>query len=424
MTKIALLNIGSELLIGRTVNTNASEMGKMLRREGYGVATTLVIHDEGSTIRKSLDDLLLGHDVVICTGGLGPTRDDITKKTLLERFGGEMVCHEPTLKAIEAYLAMRDRTLLESNRMQAFVPSSCEVLMNEMGSAPGMLFREKGEVREKAVISLPGVPFEMKHLMARKVIPFLRDNYPAKAVLTRIVRTAGVPESRIAERMEDLEAEMPEGLSVAYLPSFDGTKIELRMEGEESDRGEMERQIEIKQKRIANLFSKYTYSLEDQTPDQVLAELILRENLTMGTAESCTGGGIAAKMVQNSGISKALKGGIVAYMREVKEQLLSVDPRMIDEKGIVSEEVARAMAEGARQVLASDFAVSITGWAEAARDAAPEDRAQAWIGFADGKGSVAFHLKLFKSRPVNLEVAANAAIIFALRCVRQRILKR
>lgn len=413
MATVALLNIGSELLRGRTINTNAAAMGKMLLGKGYHLNTTLVIHDDGPVIRQSLDDLLTGHDIVLITGGLGPTKDDITKTVLRERFGGEMVCHEPTLRRIEGYLARRGRRLLESNRQQAFVPSTCEVLENEQGTAPGMAFRENG----RTVVSLPGVPYEMRHLMQHKVLPLLETRYSHQHVATRIVRTGGVPESRIAARMEEIEPKIDPRVSIAYLPSFDGTKIELRASGEPAEAAELDAALLQGQDLVAELFAKYVYSREDKTPDRVLAEYLLARGITMGTAESCTGGAIAAAMVQHSGVSAVLKGGIVAYMREIKENVLAVPAATIDEHGIVSRETARAMAEGARTLLGSDFAISITGIAEAAENAPKEDQPQAWIGYADAKGSTALHFRLFKGREVNIQIAKNAALIYSLRCL-------
>lgn len=412
MTKIALLNIGSELLVGRTVNTNATKIALQLRAKGFHLETVAVCHDTDQDIRYWIDDLLARHDVVLITGGLGPTKDDITKKVLLNRFGGEMVVHQPTLDAIANYVMNHNRPMLELNRQQAFVPSSCQVLMNNYGTAPGMVFREG----HQTIVSMPGVPLEMEVLMDEKVIPVLEKYYPGVEMHTRIIRTVGVPESRIAEKMESIEEDLPAGLDVAYLPSYEGTKIELRMKGNGGE--SIEREIEEAMGKIAKLFAKYVYSLEDKSPSQLLKEYMIEHNVTMATAESCTGGAIAALMVQHSGISAYLKGGVVAYMREVKETVLGVLPETIDTYGIVSEEVAKEMARGAREKLGSDFAVSITGIAESAQDAPPEELPQCWIGFSDARGEQAFFFKLFRQRKQNIAIATQAAVIYALGCLR------
>jgi nicotinamide-nucleotide amidase len=325
-----------------------------------------------------------------------------------------MVLHEGMLGRIERYLASRGRRLLESNRQQAFVPSSCEVLENDQGTAPGMVFTENG----KTIVSMPGVPFEMINLMQTRVLPLLTQRYAHDWVGTRIVRTGGVPESRIAERMEEIEQEIDPRVGIAYLPSFDGTKIELRITGKPEEGEELEAVLAAAQKKVADLFYKYVYSLEDKSPDRVLADYLLQHNITMSTAESCTGGAIAAAMVQHSGISAVFKGSVVAYMREIKEKVLGVPAATIDEFGIVSGETAKAMAEGARELMGSDFAISITGIAEAAEDAPKEGQPQAWIGYADSNGSQALHFGLFKGREVNIQIAKNAALIFCLRCLR------
>jgi len=412
MTAIALLNIGSEILVGRTVNTNATTMSRILREAGYHVETTIVCHDTRDEILGWLDSLFEQHDVVLMTGGLGPTKDDITKKVLQERFGGEMDIHAPTLAQIESYLSRRGRPLLERNRQQALVPTSCEVLMNYYGSAPGMAFQDG----PKAAISMPGVPFEMEHLLREQALPWLKRHFPILPMHTRIIRTAGIPESRIAERMEELEPNFPPELQIAYLPSYDGTKIELRLKGESHEAQFIEATIGQAQSQIADMFQKYTYALEDKTPDQLLAEYLRSTDTTMATAESCTGGAIAARMTEHSGISSVLKGGIVAYMRSIKESVLQVVPATIDTHGIVSEAVALEMAQGAQKLLDSDFAVATTGIAEAAPGAsAPDEITQVWIGYADREKEAAVHVKLFRERQQNIKVATNAAILFALR---------
>ncbi len=412
MTKIALLNIGSELLVGRTINTNATKMALMLRDKGFHLETTTVCHDTEEDIRHWIDELLSRHDTLLITGGLGPTKDDITKKVLLDRFGGEMICHEPTLEAIKKYLSSHSRPLLDQNRQQAFVPSSCEVLRNNYGTAPGMVFREGSKI----VVSMPGVPLEMEVLMREEIVPLLVKTYPVLEMHTRIIRTIGVPESRIAQKMEAIEDQFTEALSVAYLPSYEGTKIELRMKS--NDAAQAEKEIEAAQKKIAALFSKYVYSLDDKSPSQLLKEYMFAHQLTMATAESCTGGAIAALMVEHSGISAYFKGGVVAYMEEVKENVLGVKRETIDKYNVVSGEVAMEMARGARERLGSDFAVSITGIAEAPQDAPAEASPQAWLGFSDARGEQAFYFKLFRQRKQNIAIATQAAIIYALRCLR------
>ncbi|MBL0018294.1 MAG: CinA family nicotinamide mononucleotide deamidase-related protein [Bacteroidetes bacterium] len=411
--KIALLNIGTELLRGRTVNTNAAYMGEALLNAGYAVDATLVIHDDGPVITAAMVGLLDDHDVVLVTGGLGPTKDDITKKVLLELFGGEMVCHEPTLHRIEGFLKRLERPLLEHNRQQAFVPSSCEVLENEMGTAPGMAFRRGG----KALISMPGVPFEMKWLLRERVIPWLQARYPVARQISKVVRTAGIPESRMAEKMEAIEDQLDPHIAIAYLPSYDGTKIELKLQGQPEEEEVLNAILLSAQAQVAALFSQYVYSLEDKQPDQLLAEWLIANHRSFATAESCTGGEIAAKLVKHSGISAVFKGGVVAYMPEVKVAMLGVSAETISTNGIVSAEVAREMADGVRNALGADFAISITGIAEAAKDAPADQQPQAWIGFAGPNGTQTLHIRLMKDRKVNIEIAAYAALVFALRVI-------
>ncbi len=413
MTRIALLNIGTELLRGRTINSNAATIGQMLLSAGYALETTLVIHDDGPVIVAAIEQLLASHDAVLVTGGLGPTKDDITKKVLLEMYGGEMVCHEPTLRRIEGFLQRLNRPLLELNRQQSFVPSSCVVMENEMGTAPGMAFLKDG----KTLISMPGVPYEMKYLMEHHVVAWLQQHYPVAQQHTRVVRTAGIAESSIAERMESIEQDLDPRIAIAYLPSYDGTKIELKVAGTPAEASQLEAVLNEAQQKVANLLEKYVYALQDKSPDKLLADWLMSNGKTFATAESCTGGEIAAKLVKHSGISAVLKGGVVAYMPEIKEKVLGVKHATIEEQGIVSEAVAREMAEGARRLLDCDYALSITGIAESARDVAPDALPQAWIALAGPEGTIAMHTRMLRDRKVNIEIAAFAALIFAWRAV-------
>lgn len=413
MTRIALLNIGTELLRGRTINSNAATIGQMLLAAGYALETTLVIHDEGPVIVAAIEQLLTTHDAILVTGGLGPTKDDITKKVLLEMYGGEMVCHEPTLRRIEGFLQRLNRPLLELNRQQSFVPSSCIVMENEMGTAPGMAFLKDG----KTLISMPGVPYEMKYLMEHHVVAWLQAHYPVAQQHTRVVRTAGIAESTIAEQMESIEQDLDPRIAIAYLPSYDGTKIELKVAGMPDETTQLEAVLTAAQQKVVQLLGKYVYSLQDKSPDKLLADWLIANGKTFATAESCTGGEIAAKLVKHSGISAVLKGGVVAYMAEIKENVLGVRHATIEENGIVSEAVAREMAEGARRLLGSDYAVGITGIAESARDATPDALPQAWIALAGPEGTIAMHTRMLRDRKVNIEIAAYAALIFAWRAV-------
>lgn len=409
---IALLNIGTELLKGRTVNTNASFMGDLLKSEGYLLNKTSVIHDEKEIIRQEAEDLLASHDVVLVTGGLGPTKDDITKTTLMEMFGGELVLHQSTLDQIERIYVLRNKKVNSANVLQAHVPSSCEVIPNEMGTAPCMLFRREGKI----LVSMPGVPFEMKHLMRTQIVPLLKREFNPGYIRSAIIRTHGISESALSLKVDQKEQELPDSISVAYLPSLDGTKIEMTVRGAVEDAKHLDQSLATYHKDWAAFLDKYSYSTEDLTPDAALTAFLRENNLSFATAESCTGGGIAAKLVRHSGVSSVFKGGIVAYQEEIKTKLLGVPAEMIKKEGVVSEAVAIAMASGAREALGSDAAVSITGYAEVGEDS--EVGPHAWIGFADEKEAFARRYPFFKNRKINLEFGAYAALVLALRTLR------
>lgn len=407
MTRIALLNIGSELLRGRTVNTNASQIGLMLGSQGFALDTTWVIHDEEEAITSAVVDLMNRHEVVLITGGLGPTTDDITKKTLLKIFGGEMVCHEATLERIRTFLSRRNMPLLENNRQQSFVPSTCTVIENEMGTAPGMVFKKDG----KLIVSMPGVPFEMEHLMRKGVLPELKNEFLKAHLATSVVRTHGIPESRIADRMEKIVADFDVRIMVAYLPSFDGTKIELKIQGPPSQADELDATVKNAQKAVAKELRDYVYSLEDLPPVEILCRHLLNQNMGLATAESCTGGAISAKIVEQSGVSAVFMGGVVAYHEQIKSGWLGVSSELIKQHGVVSAGVAEAMASGVRERMKTAIGLSITGMVEANGD----NQTGAWIGFSDSSGNHSCQIKLFKDRKINIQYATQAALVFAVR---------
>lgn len=409
MISIALLNIGTELLRGRTVNTNAAEIGVMLLDAGFSLDRTEVIHDDGPVIKAAMLRLLDLHDVVLVTGGLGPTKDDITKTTLLEIFGGELVQDQAMYDQMAQFVERMGREMNDLNKLQSMVPSSCKVLHNSMGSAPGMLYERDG----KLLAAMPGVPFEMRHLIKDRVIPILKEKFPPEQMLKRILRTYGIAESDLAEQMALYEDHFLPGLDIAYLPSFDGTKMELKLRTVASESAQKDKELGELHVFLAEKLAKWVYATQDLTADTLLANWLKETGTTFCTAESCTGGAISAKIVRHSGVSSVHKGGVIAYWPETKEEVLGVPVSVIDEFGVVSEETAIAMAEGARKLLGTDAALSITGIAEGDIRGPESERPQVWIAFAGPHGTVTKHLNFFHSREVNIERATMGAIVFA-----------
>ncbi|MDX1906201.1 MAG: nicotinamide-nucleotide amidohydrolase family protein [Bacteroidia bacterium] len=407
MAHICLITIGDELLKGRVVNTNATRAAEILRARGYTLDRVVTISDTRSAILDTVQAELAAHDVVLMCGGLGPTRDDITKYTLAALFGGEMVCHQPTLAFLEARAQARNRPLNDLTRGQAWVPDTCEVVLNTQGTAPGMYFRQG----TKQVFAMPGVPFEMLYMLEHGVMPLIEAAWPPDAFRYRIVRLAEIPESDIARRMETLEPAYPEGLAVSYLPRIDGVWLEMTLRYPADRAAEADEKVAAIAARVEALFADKRYASGGEPLPYLLAEALRTRSLTLAVAESLTGGQVAALVVSVSGASHFFKGSVTAYDPAIKISLLQVPAELIAEHTVVSGPVASAMAAGVRHLLGTDIGIATTGLAEADGERAP----QAWIGYADAAGSDAKLVSLYGNRQVCIEMAAHAALLICLK---------
>ena len=415
MTQIATLSIGTELLKGSTINTNASFIGQELRTAGYMMNETLVVHDVPSQMRKAFDFLLADHDVVITTGGLGPTTDDLTKDILMEHFGGELVRHEPTWDNIRAIFQKFGRKVNPSNERQAMVPTSARVMMNPIGTAPGLHFEKDG----KHLFALPGVPFEMKNLISTEVLPFLLEKFPPGFQASDMIRSFGITESAAAEKMKVLWPNLPRTVEFAYLPGYDGLRVEMTVRGPEDEAEALKKDLQTAKERIAESFKNYIYALEDTTLEEVLGKELKLNEKTIATAESMTGGTIAQKIVSVSGASKYFLGSVVAYHTDVKVNVLGVPAQTIEERGLVSSETAREMAEGVRKLLKADIGLATTGNAEENPTDPHFQEKGVWIGVSWEGGGFSEFYPLFHRRDTNIQRGANAALAFALKAVKE-----
>lgn len=412
MTKISLITIGTELLKGTIINTNAAKAGQILRNNGYFLNRVVTISDEKQQIRDTVEQELAHSDVVMISGGLGPTKDDITKFTLAEIFNSELVEHTPTLEFLEKRYASRGRTLTRLTRQQAMVPASCTVVPNPKGTAPGMMFRREG----KLLFSMPGVPFEMLHMVEFGILPVIQEHFPVDIFLHRIIRITGVPESMAAQRMETIEDQIDARIDIAYLPRHDGLWIELFTQLPPDLEEEGNKILHQGQELVRDLFAEEVYALGGDDLAKVLADEFHQKNLTLAIAESLTGGAISAMLVSVSGVSAFYKGSVTAYAVSVKEEVLKVPGEIIGEYGVVSAEVATAMAEGVRNLLKADIGIGTTGLAEKDGDTLPN----AWLAYADQNGTDAMHIEFTHDRNVNIERAAAYAIKLCLKNVRSR----
>ena len=381
--KSTIVTIGDEILIGQILDTNSQYISQALNRIGVVVAERTSIGDVAEQIVSTLDRALDSSDIVVITGGLGPTKDDITKHTLARYFNTELVYNNEEGEFIERLLARRGIPFTELNRGQALVPQCCTVLHNAHGTAPGMWF----EKDDKVVISLPGVPFEMQHLIDDTVVPMLSNRFALKSIVHRTMITSGIPESLLAERIASWEDNLPSELHLAYLPA--PNVVRLRLSAYEVDGQSVSRTIEQEFDKLKQIIPLSIVGFEDATVEQLVHSWMIENGKTLSVAESCTGGALAAKFTAMAGASAYFNAGVVSYSNEAKRDILGVNMEDIARYGAVSEAVAIQMAEGARAVGCSDYAVSTTGIAGPTGGSAEKPVGTVWFGVATPKGSFA-----------------------------------
>lgn len=357
MINATIITIGDEILIGQIVDTNSVSISRHLNKAGITVSERLSIGDNAEQITRALTEALNRTQIVIITGGLGPTKDDITKHTLAKFFCSDMREDKQVALHVKTMLEARGITYNELNHSQAMVPEKCQVLFNYHGTAPGMWFEdEQGHV----VISLPGVPFEMEHLMEDEVMPRLKARFSLHANVHRTMITSGLPESMLAERIAEWEDALPEGLKLAYLPS--PNIVRLRLSAYDRDDAEATcQEIDAEFDKLYHIIPEHIVGFEDASVQALVHDLLSQHHLTLATAESCTGGTIASRFTAMSGSSRYFLCGVVSYSNEAKRDVLGVNYDDIMRYGAVSETVVRQMAEGARRISGADYAISTSG---------------------------------------------------------------
>ena len=352
---VSIINIGDELLIGQVVNSNAASMSKMLIAAGMEVKEVAVVADRADAIRSALERLMAPSDAVLITGGLGPTKDDVTKQVLCDHFHSELVENSEALANVTRLFALRGYELTPINRQQAWVPRCCKVINNTLGTAPCMWFEQDGKV----VVAMPGVPFEMEHLMRTEVIGRLQAHFHTSYILNKNILVQGIGESFLSDLIEEWELGLPQSMRLAYLPQAGMVKLRITARGE--DREALSSDIMREVKKLYLIAGQYIVGEDMESLPEAVAQMMRFNNMTLSTAESCTGGTIASKLTALAGASQYFKGGVVAYSNEVKECALGVPHPTLEQHGAVSEETVRAMAEGVRQRLASDYSIATSG---------------------------------------------------------------
>ena len=399
-----IVTIGDELLIGQTIDTNSAWMGFQMSQLGFDVEKKMSIHDRREDILGMLNETMGRYDVVLMTGGLGPTSDDITKPTLCEFFNTKLVLDNEVLEMVKAMVSKSGIAMTDNNTGQAMVPESCEVLQNKVGTAPGMWF-EKGNT---VFVSMPGVPFEMKYLMTEYVLPRLKERFRSQSIIHKTLITYGIAESLLSVKLTDFEASLPDNIKLAYLP--DSGIIKLRLTCVGSNRSEVERDVEAAFKRLGETIEEYVISREDETLEQMVAKLLIQKEETIGTTESCTGGNIARCITSMPGSSKYYMGTIVSYSNDVKNRVLGVPEDALKRYGAVSREVVEMMAKGGRKVLKTDYVVATSGIAGPDGGTDEKPVGTVWIAVSSEKGTVSKKFVYGRDRSNNIERFTKSAL--------------
>ncbi|MDN3492502.1 competence/damage-inducible protein A [Winogradskyella bathintestinalis] len=373
-----IITIGDEILIGQIVDTNSAFLGKAFNKIGISIYQITSVQDDESHILKALKEAEENADIIIITGGLGPTKDDITKHTICQYFNDTLVEDKAVLAHVEQIFSKYSTApLLEVNKQQALVPSKSKVLMNHNGTAPGMWLEKNGKV----IVSLPGVPYEMKALITEQVIPELRKKFKFPYILHKTILTYGRGESALADQIENWADNLPSFIKLAYLPSLG--RVRLRLSGKSFDKkaleNEIQNQVNLLLPQIEDVFVGYE---EDLSLEAIIGEQLTLAGKTLATAESCTGGRIAESLTANAGASTYFKGSIVAYATETKVKILNVSQEDINTYSVVSKEVAESMAKNARTLFNTDYAISTTGNAGPSKGESDADVGTVWIAIA------------------------------------------
>lgn len=411
MTEVEIINIGDELLIGQVVNTNAADMAKMLNKAGFDVRKTSVIGDEAEIIRSSLQSAMQRAAVVLITGGLGPTKDDITKKVLAEEFDSSLIMNEQVRVHVERYFASKGLPFTPTNAEQALVPDKCRVVFNSVGTAPGMCFEKNG----KLVFSMPGVPFEMRTMMP-EVIEIMKQHFKSEAVEYKTLLVSGIGESFLSDKLEGFEANLPRGISLAYLPK--GGTIRLRLTAKGADRNKVTDMLGKQTELLLASVKDYFMGFECDNLAETLGERLSENGKTVATAESCTGGNIAHLITLVAGSSRYYKGSVVSYANEVKEKVLGVRAGDLQQYGAVSEEVVKQMAEGVKRLLKTDCAIATSGIAGPSGGSDEKPVGTVWIAVAGERGCVAEKFLFNTTRDNFIERTSNQAILMLLHQMR------
>lgn len=399
-----LITIGDEILYGQTLDTNTQWMSVELDKIGVRIVRKSTVGDKEDEILKLFAEAESRADIILITGGLGPTSDDLTKPCLANYFDCEIKMHEQALQDLTAFFKSRGRELNELNKMQAALPVCCEYIPNEIGTAAGMWFHRSG----KTFVSMPGVPHEMKRMMELFIIPKIRMTYTMPVIHHQMIRTVGIPESVLAEKIKTWEAALPSHIQLAYLPALGEVKLRLTATG--NDLSQLRLTTQKLAEELHPLIGSFIYGQGEEGLETVLGNILRENKLTLATAESCTGGYVAHSITSISGSSDYFKGGIIPYSNEIKINQLSVKAETLEKFGAVSEETVAEMAARVREKFNADIGIATSGIAGPSGGTTDKPVGTIWIAYADADQVVCKKLQLTKDRMLNIKFTTTAVL--------------
>lgn len=400
----SIITIGDELLIGQVVDTNSAWIAQELNKTGIWLKRRVSVGDSRNEIFKALDEESRSSEIILITGGLGPTADDITKPVLCEYFGGSLVMNEEALENVKRIFAKLNRPLIERNLKQAEVPDNCSVIPNDRGTAPGMWFEKWGKV----FVSMPGVPHEMKGMMTAYVIPRLQQHFNFPFIDHRTLITFGIGESFLAEAIKDWEVNLPEHLKLAYLPNYG--MVRLRITGSDSNNNRLQDVLNEEFNSLKLLVAEWLVSDEDVSVSQVIGGMLLHNKKTVSLAESCTGGYISHLITSVAGSSAWFKGSVISYANEIKQNLLGVQNNILQSAGAVSEETVKQMISGTLLLMQTDYALATSGIMGPDGGTPEKPVGTVWVAAGSRKKIIARKFQFRYDRARNIEMASHNAL--------------
>jgi len=403
-----VITIGDEILYGQTLDTNTHWMGQKLNAMGIKIIRKVSISDSSEEIISALDDASRRADIILITGGLGPTKDDLTKYTLASYFGMELKRDEASLRHIKALFESRGRAITPTNERQADLPDGCTIITNRMGTAPAMWFEREGKV----VVSMPGVPYEMKTIMEEQILPRIKDKFALPVIFHKMIQTVGIGESWLSDKIEDWENNLPAHIRLAYLPSFGNVKLRLTAVGEQLDQLKADVQAEVDE--LLPQIEEYVFGMGDISLEEAVGDMLLAQGKTVALAESCTGGYVAHRLTSRAGSSAYFQGALVPYHNQFKNEVLHVQSDTLEKYGAVSEQTVIEMAQNIRKMMNADFGLASSGIAGPGGGTDEKPVGTVWIAVADEQRIVTRKLMLSKDRELNIKLT-NVALLNLLR---------